>query len=64
MKLELSQASGVPGQALGLGRPDIPAGGLAVHARPLGDPAQANTLEPTTQHLTHLNHTDLPESQR
>jgi hypothetical protein len=51
-------------EALGLGRSDIAASGLAVHPRPLRDLPKTGSLEPTPEHLTHLNHTDLPESHR
>ena len=54
--------TGLPGQPRSLGRLDVPAGGLAVHPRPLGDRPQPVALQPRPQHLTHLNHTDLPES--
>ena len=54
--------AGLAGQARGLGRLDIPAGGLAVHPRPARDLPQPLTLEPDPQHLTHLDHADLPES--
>ena len=52
----------VQGQTLGLRRRLIAAGRLAVHARPLGCLPEPGSLQPTAQHLTHLNHTDLPES--
>lgn len=52
----------VPGQALSLRRCDVTAGGLAVHASPLGCLPEPCPLQPTAEHLTHLNHTDLPES--
>jgi len=53
---------GLPRQAFGLGRNHVAAGGLAVHPRPLRDRAQTGSFEPPPEHLTHLNHTDLPES--
>ena len=52
----------VADQPSGLGRGDVPASGLAVHPRPLGRLPQPRSLQPRTQHLTHLNHADLPES--
>ena len=63
--------TGVTGQPRVLGRVDIPAGGLAIHpcpGRDLPQPLtlqpgpQPLTLQPGLQHLTHLDHTDLPES--
>ena len=54
----------LPDQALGLRGPDIAASGLAVHARPLRCLPEPGSIQPTAQHLTHLNHTDLPESHR
>ena len=55
---------GLPLQARGLSSSDIAAGGLAVHPRALRDLPQPDPSEPTTEHLSHLNHTDLPESHR
>jgi hypothetical protein len=52
----------VAAQALGLGRSDVPASRLAIHPRPFGDLAQTGPFEPTPEHLSYLNHTDLPES--
>jgi hypothetical protein len=54
--------AGLPTETLRFGRSDISAGGLAVHPRPLRGLPQTGSLEPTAEHLTHLNHTDLPES--
>jgi len=53
---------GLPLQARGLSSSDIAAGGLAVHPRALRDLPQPNPSEPPPEHLSHLNHTDLPES--
>ncbi len=53
---------GVTGQAGSLGRGDVPACSLAIHPRPLSDLPQPQALKPRPEHLTHLNHTDLPES--
>ena len=58
----LHRHTGLAGKSLRLGRLDIAAGGLAVHSRPLRDLPQPRTLEPGPQHLTHLDHADLPES--
>jgi hypothetical protein len=52
----------LPGQPFSLSRNHVAAGGLAVHPRPLRNRAQTSPVEPPAQHLTHLNHTDLPES--
>jgi len=52
----------IPAQALSLGRRDVAAGGLAVDPRPLGDLPKTGPFQPTAEHLTHFNHTDLPES--
>ena len=54
--------TGLARQPLRLGRLDIAPSGLAVHPRPLRDLPQPSSLEPGPQHLTHLDHTDLPES--
>jgi hypothetical protein len=57
---ELRQAA-VAGQAGVLGRLHVPAGGLAVHSRPLSHRAQALPRQPGPQHLPHLDHLNLPE---
>jgi hypothetical protein len=56
--------TGVPAQALRHGSLDIPPGGLAVYPRSLGHRSQAGSLQPAPQHLTHLDHVDLPERHR
>ena len=55
---------GVAGQASGLGSGDVTAGGLAVHPRPLSDLPHPVPLQPRPQHLTDLDHADLPEPHR
>lgn len=54
--------AGVADQAGSLGRSDVPTGRLAVHPRPLGDLPQPVPFQPGSEHLTDLNHADLPES--
>lgn len=54
----------LPGQARLDRRVDIPPGGLAVHPRAPGHRPQASPLQPPPQHLTHLDHADLPERHR
>ena len=41
---------------------DVAAGGLAVHPRSARDRPQPVAFQPRPQHLTHLDHTDLPET--
>jgi hypothetical protein len=55
---------GLPRQPRSYRSLDIPPGGLAVHPRALGHRPQAGSLQPSPQHLTHLDHTDLPERHR
>ena len=50
-------------QALDLGGIDEAAGGLAIDP-PLGDLPQTGSFEPTPEHLSYLNHADLPKSHR
>jgi len=54
--------AGVAGQPGRLRGSDIPAGRLPVHPRPGPDRPQPVTLQPGPQHLTHLDHADLPET--
>ena len=49
------------GQARRLRRPDIPRGGLHVHARPPGRRALTRPGQPRPQDLYHLCHQNLPE---
>ena len=51
----------VAGQARRLPRPDIPRGGLHIHARPPGRRALARPGQPRPQDLSHLCHQNLPE---
>ncbi len=52
----------LPTKTPGLGCRDVTTSGLAVHTRPLCRPPEPSPLQPTAEHLTHLNHTDLPET--
>lgn len=53
---------GLAGQARGLRGLHIAARSLAVHPCTAGHHPQPLTLQPAPQHLTNLNHADLPES--
>jgi hypothetical protein len=60
-QLLLPAVTDQPGRLPGL---HIPAGRLAVHPGPLGRRPQPGTRQPAPQHLSHLDHTNLPERHR